>query len=32
MDDIEKTIDHYAKLGLVGMKETDKVILEMMTE
>ncbi len=32
LEDIEKTIDHYAKLGLVGMKETDKVILDMMTE
>ncbi len=32
LEDIEATIDHYAKLGLVGMKETDKVILEMMTE
>ncbi len=32
VDDIEKTIDHYARLGLVGMKETDRVILEMMTE
>ncbi len=32
LGDIEQTIDHYAKLGLVGMKETDSVILEMMTE
>lgn len=30
-DDLEKTINNFGKLGSIGMAETDKVILEIMT-